>query len=177
VEILKRWLLIGLLLTTGTTLTGCGLDDAQETSATYINAFLTKAKKPSAAERYEKLTTIVSANNNETPIEPAYKEVVIALIQEFMQNGIEQSYFIGNAPNQPQTETKRTIVVHFPKGSFKNTNKIFNENISVQEDTYAFIHLQKEGDDWKVSSLKQIKRASVKGPIDWEKVDPTDYLD
>lgn len=174
---MKRWLLIGLLLTTGTTLTGCGLDDAQETSATYINAFLSKADEPSAAERYEKLTSVVSASNNETPIGPSYKEVVIALIQEFMQNGVEQPYYISDAPKQLQSDTKRTIIIHFPKGTFKNTNKIFNEKSSIQEDTYAYVRLQKEGDDWKVISLKQVAATAADGTEDWDKVDPTDYLD
>ena len=151
--------------------TGCfgGLDDAQETAATYVNTLYAKTDTPSAEKRYQKLVSTISANSDAKPSE--HKDVFIETIQEAMTKGLSKTYYVADNLNEPQSDTRRSIIARFPKGAFTIDGSISDK------DSYVGFVLIKEGDDWKILDFKEIDENISQGKIEWKEVKPTIFLD
>jgi hypothetical protein len=163
--------------TVGCSLFG-GLDAPQKTTATFINAFFAKSKTPTAEVRYQKMASVVSTNYKDSPTKPEYKTVIIQLIGKFMQDGINKDYYVADHPTESQTDTRRSVVIRFPKDSFSGATSIFGvDSSSANKESYGSIILGKEGDNWKITDVKNTDEKTLqKAKIDWKKVSPTDYL-
>jgi hypothetical protein len=179
-----KWAKSGLIMISfvaASSITGCsifgGLDDAQEASATYLNSFFAKSDKPSAEQRYQKIVTVVSASNQEFSAKPQYKADILKAIQKFMISGVSRPYYLADYLKEPHTDTRKSIIIRFPKGTFAEANKAFAEN-EPDEEAYRMVVVNKEGEDWKVVQVKEIDRKDIiLNNIDWIEVEPTDYLD
>jgi uncharacterized UPF0160 family protein len=175
---LKFGLMLTLLFSVFLLTTGCfgGLDDAQKASATYINAFFAKSEKPTAEERYQKIVSVVSANYDNSPADPENTSEALNFIQKQMFNGISTPYFIADNPKQPQSDTRRVVIVRFPKGTF--TEDVFSGG--SDEDSYVNFVINKEGDEWKIIDMDDLnsedREAMKREKIEWNEVEPTDYL-
>jgi hypothetical protein len=169
-------------LTTGCSLFG-GLDDAQETSVTFLNSYFAKSTDPTAEERYQKMSSLVSNKFEDSFLQAQYKKKLLKYIQKFMAKGVSKPYFIADNPNDPQTETRRSIIARFPKGTFTEANAVIGisgKNNGANSESYAILTLNKEADSWKIIDLENIdsKNAKIqKDKMEWREVDPTDYLD
>jgi hypothetical protein len=173
---LKNGLMLTVLFMIFSLTTGCfgGLDDAQEVSATHLNAFFAKSDNPTAEERFQKIVSTVSSNAEDSPVDD--KDDAVEIIQKSMVFGITKPYYIADNPNKPQSDTRRTIIARFPKGSFADSDEIFGES-NTDKDLFFSIELNKEGDDWKISDVDDEDEEDVpQTNIDWKEVDPTDYL-
>ncbi|MCH5583467.1 hypothetical protein MK805_00575 [Shimazuella sp. AN120528] len=167
--------------------TGCslfsGLDDAQTTSVTFLNSYFAKSTDPSAEERYQTMSSLVSNKFENNLLQPEYKKNMLKFIQKFMTNGVSKPYFIADNPNDPQTETRRSIIARFPKGTFTEANAVIGINgkyNKADSEAYAILTLNKESDSWKIIDLENIdivKEKIQKNKLEWIEVKPTDYLD
>jgi hypothetical protein len=149
---------------------GCfgGLDNAQKTAATYVNALYAKTDTPSAEERYQKLVSTISTSADANPSE--HKDDIIKIIQEAMIKGLVKPYYIADNLNEPQSDTRRSVIVRIPKGSFTI------DESNLDKDFYVGFILTKEGDDWKILDFKEIDENISQEKIEWQDVEPTDYL-
>ena len=157
-------------------LTGCGLDDVQKAGVTYINNLYSKGNEPSAEERVEKVFSFYSKGieekwKREGEEHEGNKDEIIKLIKMNMTSGIGKPYYIGDAPKEIQSETRRSLIIRLPKGT-ASSDLFSNKN----SDIYWIITLQKEGDDWKIINYVAADDTDVIGEIDWLEVEPTDYL-
>ncbi|WP_028777764.1 hypothetical protein [Shimazuella kribbensis] len=179
-----RWAKFGLItffVMAASSSAGCsffgGLDDAQEASATYLNSFFSKSDKPSAEERYQQIVSVVSVSNQEFSAKPQYKADILKAIRKFMISGVSKPYYLADYPKEPHTDTRKSIIVRFPKGTFNEANKAFAEENESDEEAYRMVVVNKEGENWKVVQVKEIdKKDVVQANIDWIEVSPTDYL-
>ncbi len=156
---------------------GCfgGLDNAQEISATHLNAFFAKTDTPSSEERFQKIVSTISSDAKNSPIDD--KDDTVEIIQKSVVYGLTRSYYIADNPNQPQSETRRNIITRFPKGSFVDSDKIIGKS-NKDKDIFFSIELTKEGDDWKIIDIDDEDAEDVpQTNIDWKEIEPTDYLD
>ncbi|MCH5583466.1 hypothetical protein MK805_00570 [Shimazuella sp. AN120528] len=151
--------------------TGCfgGLDDAQEIAATYINALYAKSDSPTAEERYQKIVSTISTNADENPSE--HRDDIIKIIQEAMIKGLNKPYYIADNLNDPQSDTRRSVIIRIPKDA------IAVDEFNTDKDTYVNMILIKEGDDWKILDFKHLDDDTPQGNIEWKEVSPTDYLE
>lgn len=160
-----------------------GLDDAQETSVTFLNAYFAKSTELTAEERYEKMSSLASKLFENSLLQAEYKKDLLKFIQKFMENGVNKPYFIADNPNDPQTETRRSIIARFPKGTFTEANAVIGingKNSEANSESYAILTLNKEAENWKIIALESIRAEQVKIPInkmEWKEVKPTDYLE
>lgn len=153
-------------------LTACGLDDSQKVAVTLMNNMLAKASEPTAEERLSKVASILSASNEGLKLDTeSRRKRALEKIQMGMVFGIEQPYYIGNAPKEPQTDTRRSIIIRLPKAAVP---KLIKE--TPTKDEYNIVILQKEGSDWKVLKTKSANESDAAGEIDWIEVKPTDFL-
>lgn len=173
---MKKWqksaLICIALLTIFSLTTGCfgGLDDAHETAATYVNSIYTKTNTPTAEKRYQKIVSTFSPNAEVNPSK--HKEDIIKVIMESTAKGLTQLYYIADNPNEPQSDTRRSVVVRIPLGTFPMVDS--NKN----EDSYLGLIITKEGNDWKILDFKNVDAEKLsQGSIEWHEVEPTDYLD
>jgi hypothetical protein len=154
-----------------------GLDDAQKTSATFVNSFFAKGEKPTAEVRYQKLVSTISANMKDSPATAEAKPYAIQFISKFMKQGLYKNYFIADHPTEPQTDTRRTIVVKFPANSLGGDGNIFGDGTANNKESFGQLVLNKEGDNWKITEIKDADtQALQKADVDWKEVKPTDYL-
>lgn len=152
--------------------TGCfgGLDDAQETAATYINSIYAKTDTPTAEKRYQKIVSIFSPNAKVNPSK--HKENITKVIMESTAKGLTQPYYIADNPNEPQSDTRRSVVVRIPLGTFPMVSS--NKN----KDNYLGLIITKEADNWKILDLKDVdKEKHLHGHMEWQEANPTNYLD
>jgi hypothetical protein len=176
----KYGLFLPLLLTVFILTTGCfgGLNDAQKTTATYFNVLFAKSEKPSAEERYQKLISVISSNIDEGPAQPENRDKVMENIYKMMVNGITKTYYIADDPKEPESDTRRSVIVRFPKGTFNDANNALGGDSGQDEDAYITITLNKEGEEWKIVDMEDDDKESIlQQKIDWQEVEPTDYLD
>ncbi|WP_028777765.1 hypothetical protein [Shimazuella kribbensis] len=176
----KYGLLLTLLISIFSLTTGCfgGLNDAQKTSATYFNTLFAKSEKPSAEERYQKLISVVSSTVEGGPATPENKDEIMENILKMMVNGITKTYYIADNPKEPQSDTRRSVIVRFPKGTFNEANNALGGDSGQEEDAYITIILNKEGEEWKIIDIQDDDTESIlQQKIDWLEVEPTDYLD
>lgn len=162
--------------------TGCfgGLDGAQETSVTFLNSYFAKSTEPTAEERYKKMSSLVSNKFEDSLLQPKYKANLIKIIQKFRLKGVSKPYFIADNPADPQTETRRSIIIRFPKGTFAEANEVIGitgKNDKADAEEYAILTLNKEADSWKIIDLENLDKKIQVNKIEWKEVEPTDYLD
>jgi hypothetical protein len=174
-------LFLFLILITSLT-TGCldELDDAQETSVTFLNSYFAKSADPTAEERYQKMSSLVSNQFEDSLLQPKYKANLLKIIQKFMVKGVSKPYFIADNPKDPQTETRRSIIARFPKGTFTEANTVIGitgKNDKADAEEYAILTLNKEADTWKIIDLENVDKEIDINKIEWKEVEPTDYLD
>lgn len=173
-------LFLSLLVVSSLT-TGCfgGLDDAQETSVTFLNSYFAKSTDSTAEERYQKMSSLVSNKFENSLLQPKYKANLLKIIQKFMVKGVSKPYFIADNPNDPQTETRRSIIARFPKGTFIEANAVIGingKNDKADAEEYAILTLNKEADNWKIIDLENLDEKIQINKTKWKEVEPTDYL-
>lgn len=162
---MKKWVLTGLLLLISIMITSCGLDDAQVAGVTYINNLYTKSNKTSAKERLAKIISVSEAKNKNL------------FDENDIFSGLDKPYYIANAPKDPKSDTQRSLLIRFPKGTVTGLEYINIWANNSKEDSYIEINMKKEGDNWKVKSWSFVDPNDLVGKLDWIELDPTDYLD
>jgi hypothetical protein len=173
---LKKWkkpalVLFSLFAIFGLT-TGCfgGLDESQKTAATYVNSIYAKTNTPTAELRYQKIVSVFSPNAKQDPSK--HKEDITKIINEATTKGLTQPYYIADHPSEVQSDTRRSVVVRIPLGTFPMANS--NKN----KDNYLGLIIAKEGSDWKIIDINDVDSDKLsQGDLEWKEVSPTDYMD
>lgn len=99
------------------------------------------------------------------------KNEIIKMIRMNMTSGIDKPYYIGYPPNEIQSDTRRSLLIRFPLGTFAS-GLYSNKN----SDTYIMLTFQREGSYWKIINYVGKEAPDAAGEIDWIEVKPTDYL-
>lgn len=126
------------------------------------------------------MSSLVSNKFEDSLLQPKYKANLLKLIQKFMVKGVSKPYFIADNPSDPQTETRRSIIVRFPKGTFTEANTVIGingKNDKSDAEQYAILTLNKEADSWKIIDLENLDEKIQVNKMEWKEVEPTDYLD
>ncbi|MXQ54997.1 hypothetical protein [Shimazuella alba] len=140
---MKKWVLTGLLLLIGTTMiAGCGLDDAQIAGVTFINNQYAKSDKTSAKERLAKIISVLEAKDKNL-----YDENDIFEITQYMTTGLDKHYYVANVPRKHKSDTQRSFLIRFPKGTATSLDYIVIWVSNKKEDSYLEINMKKEGDN------------------------------